>query len=35
MMMPIEEPVSALAVSSASGLIASAGHNDNVVKIWK
>ncbi|KVH93843.1 WD40 repeat-containing protein [Cynara cardunculus var. scolymus] len=35
MMMPIEEPVSALAVSTTSGLIASAGHNDNVVKLWK
>ncbi|KAL4589697.1 hypothetical protein LXL04_002605 [Taraxacum kok-saghyz] len=35
MMMPIEEPVSALSASSSSGLIASAGHNDNVIKIWK
>ena len=35
MMMPIEEPVFALAVSTTSGLIVSAGHNDNVVKLWK
>ncbi|KAI3802950.1 hypothetical protein L1987_31097 [Smallanthus sonchifolius] len=34
MMTPVEEPVSALVVSS-SGLIASAGHNDNILKIWK
>ncbi|KAI3775481.1 hypothetical protein L1987_50058 [Smallanthus sonchifolius] len=34
MMTPVEEPVSALVVSS-SGLIASAGHNDNILKLWK
>ncbi|KAK9071307.1 hypothetical protein SSX86_009875 [Deinandra increscens subsp. villosa] len=33
-MTPVEEPISALVVSS-SGLIASAGHNDNVLKLWK
>ncbi|KAI7732643.1 hypothetical protein M8C21_023198 [Ambrosia artemisiifolia] len=35
MMMPVEEPVSALVVSS-SGLVASAGHSGgNVLKLWK
>lgn len=35
LMMPTEEPVSVLAVSTKSGLIASAGHKDNGVKLWK
>ncbi|KAL8234904.1 hypothetical protein R6Q59_021004 [Mikania micrantha] len=34
MMTPVEDPISALVVSS-SGLIASAGHNNNVLKLWK
>ncbi|KAJ0745402.1 putative transcription factor WD40-like family [Helianthus annuus] len=34
MMMPVEEPVFALVVSG-SGLVASAGHNGNVLKLWK
>ncbi|KAL8189643.1 hypothetical protein R6Q57_029209 [Mikania cordata] len=34
MMMPVEDPISALVVSS-SGLIASVGHNNNVLKLWK
>ena len=36
LLMPLKETVYALAVSKrTSGLIVSAGHNDNVVKIWK
>ncbi|GJQ98434.1 Orf y [Tanacetum coccineum] len=36
LLMPMKEPVYALAVSkSTSGLIVSAGHDDNVVKLWK
>nr|XP_043623412.1 transcriptional corepressor LEUNIG-like [Erigeron canadensis] len=35
LMTPNEEPVSALAVSSTSGLIVSGGHNDSIIKIWK
>ncbi|GJY38767.1 transcriptional corepressor LEUNIG-like protein isoform X2 [Tanacetum coccineum] len=36
LLMPMKEPVYALAVSkSMSGLIVSAGHNDNAVKLWK
>ncbi|KAK1417283.1 hypothetical protein QVD17_26409 [Tagetes erecta] len=33
-LMAVEEPVSELVVSN-SGIIASAGHNDNVLKLWK
>ncbi|KAI3790225.1 hypothetical protein L2E82_03110 [Cichorium intybus] len=35
LMTPMKEPVSAVAVSTTCGLIASAGHNDNLIKIWK
>ncbi|KAK3031140.1 hypothetical protein RJ639_035138, partial [Escallonia herrerae] len=34
LMTPLEEPVAALAVSEISGLVASASHQDNLVKIW-
>ncbi|KAK3028072.1 hypothetical protein RJ639_039363 [Escallonia herrerae] len=35
LMTPLEEPIAALAVSEISGLVASASHQDNLVKIWK
>ncbi|KAK2978210.1 hypothetical protein RJ640_024243, partial [Escallonia rubra] len=34
LMTPLEEPIAALAVSEISGLVASASHQDNLVKIW-